>query len=103
MRYTSVIAIISLNIRVQTMDFERQRGFLLDGKDPPEKVGCIKESYFLEFMYVDIARDFVGVVFHVLLDSAKGSHNHRDCCCLEPPHFAQPCVFVVGKLFRGFN
>ena len=73
MRYTSVIAIISLNIRVQTMDFERQRGFLL-------------ESYFLEFMYVDIARDFVGVVFHVLLDSAKGSDNHRDCCCLEPPH-----------------
>ena len=67
------------------MDFERQRGFLLDGEDPPEKVGCRKESYFQEFMYVDIARDFVGVVFHVL-DSAKGSHNHRDCSCLKPPH-----------------
>ena len=30
-------------------------------------------------MYVDVARDFVEVVFHVLLDGAKGSHNHRDC------------------------
>ena len=68
------------------MEFGRQRGFLLDGEDPPEKVGCRKESYFLEFMYVDVARDFVGVVFHVLLDGAKGSHNHRDCCCFEPPH-----------------
>ena len=76
--------IFSLNIRIQTMDFGRQRGFLLDGEDLPEKVGCRKESYFLEFMYVDVARDFVGVVFHVLLDGAKGSHNHWDCCCLSP-------------------
>ena len=52
----------------------------------PEKVGCRKESYFLDFMYVDVARDFVGVIFHVLLDGAKGSHNHRDCCCFQPPH-----------------
>ena len=58
------------------MDFGRQRRFLLDGEDPAEKVGCRKESNFLEFMYVDVARDFVGVVFHVLLDGAKGSHNH---------------------------
>ena len=28
-------------------------------------------------MNVDVARDFVGVVFHVLFDGAKGSHNHR--------------------------
>ena len=36
-------------------------------------------------MYVEcVARDFVGVVFHVLLDGAKGSHNHWDCCCLSP-------------------
>ena len=34
------------------MDFGRQRGLLLDRKDQPEKVGCRKESYFLEFMYV---------------------------------------------------
>ena len=68
------------------MDFRRQRGFLLDGENPPEKVGCRKESYFLEFMHVDVARDFVGVVFHVPLDGAKGSHNHRDCCCFEAPH-----------------
>ena len=38
------------------MDFGRQRGFLLDGEDSPEKVGSRKESYFLEFMYVDVAR-----------------------------------------------
>ena len=42
-------------------------------------------SYFLEFMYVDNARDFVGVVLHVLLDGAKGFHNHWDGCCFEPP------------------
>ena len=87
------------------MDFGRQRGFLLDGEDPPEKVGCRKESYFLEFMYVDVARDFVGVVFHVLLDGAKGSHNHRNCCCFEPPHSLNLDfqAFVFGKLFRGFD
>ena len=68
------------------MEFGRQRRFLLDGKDLPENMGCRKESYFLGFMYVDVARDFVGVVFHVLLDGAKGSHNHRGCCCFEPPH-----------------
>ena len=51
-------------------------GFLLDGEDPPKKVGCRKKSYFLEFMNIDFARDFVGVVFHVLVDGAKGSHNH---------------------------
>ena len=50
------------------MDFGRQRGFPLDGEDPPEKMGCRKKSYFLEFFYADVARDFVGVVFHVLLD-----------------------------------
>ena len=66
------------------MDFGRQRGFLLDGEDLPEKVGCRKESYFLEFMYVDVARDFVGVAFHVLLDGAKSSHNNRDCFVLSP-------------------
>ena len=45
-------------------------GFLLDGEDPPKKVGFRKKSYmyFLEFMNIDVARDFVGVVFHVLLD-----------------------------------
>ena len=36
-------------------------------------------------MYVDNARDFVGVVLHVLLDGAKGFHNHWDGCCFEPP------------------
>ena len=88
------------------MDFGGQRGFLLEGEDPPEKVGCRKESYFLEFMCVDVARDFVGVVFHVLLDGAKGSHNHPDCSsCFEPPHplYLDFQVFVFVKLFRGFD
>ena len=67
------------------MDFERQRGFLLDGEDPPENVGCTKESYFLAFMYVDVARDCV-VVFHVLFNGAKGSHNQRHSCCFELTH-----------------
>ena len=40
---------------------------------------CRKESYFLEFMYADAARDFVGALVHVLLDGAKGSNNHWDC------------------------
>ena len=87
------------------MDLRRQRAFLLDGEDPPQKVGCRKESYFLEFMYVDVATDFVGAVSHVLLDGAKGSHNHRDCCCFEPPHSLNLhfLVFVFGKLLRGFD
>ena len=56
-------------------------------------------------MYVDVARDFVGVVLHVLLDGVKGSHNHRDCCCFEPPHSLDLDfqVFVFVKLFRGFD
>ena len=87
------------------MDFGRQRGFLLDGEAPPEKVGCRKESYFLKFMKVDVARSFVGVVLHVLLDGAKVSHNHWDCCSIEPPHSLNLDfqVFVFVKLFRGFD
>ena len=87
------------------MDFGRQRGFLLDVEDRPEKMGCRKESYFLEFMYVDVARDFIGVVFHVLLGGAKGSHNHQDCCSFEPPHLRNLDfqVYVFGRLFRRFD
>ena len=77
--------IFSLNIRVQTKNFGRQRGFLLDGEDPPEEVGCRKESYFLEFMYVDVARDFAAVV--LLPHSLNFDFQ----------------VFVFVKLFRGFD
>ena len=48
------------------MDFGRQRGFLLDGEDLSEKVGCRKESYFQEFMYVDIARDFAIIIIIII-------------------------------------
>ena len=85
--------IFSLNLRVQTVDFVRQRGFPLDGEDPPEKVGCKEESYFLKFMYVDVARDFVGVVVHVLLDGAKDSHNHRNGCRFAQPRFPSLYLF----------
>ena len=47
------------------------------------KMGCRKKNFFLEFMYVDVARDFVGVVFHVLLDGAKGSHNSGNVVVLS--------------------
>ena len=86
------------------MDFGRKREFRLDGEDPPEKVSCRKESYFLEFMYVDVVRDFVTVVFNVLLDGARGFHNYRDCC-FEPPHSFNldfQVFLVFFKLFRGF-
>ena len=84
------------------MDFWRQRGFPLDGEYSPEKAGFRKESHFVEFMYV--ARDFVGVVFHVLY-CAKGSHSHCGCCCFEFPQMLNldfP-VYVFVKLSRGFG
>ena len=49
------------------MDFGRQRGFLLDGEDPPEEVGCRNKSYFLEFMYVDVARDFAIIIIIIII------------------------------------
>ena len=97
--------IFSLNIPVQTMDFGKQRGFLLDGEDPPEKVGCRKESYFLEFMYVDVTREFVGVVFHVLFDGAKGPITTGTVVVLSL-HICLSLdfqVLVFLKLFRGFG
>lgn len=93
--------IFSLNIRVQTMDFGRQRGFPYEGEDLPEKVGCRKES-FLEFMYIVVDRDFVGVVFHDLLDDANGPHNHWHCCCFEPPHSLN-LDFQVFVLMLSFS
>ena len=46
----------------------------------------------------------VGVVFYVLLDGAKGSHNHWDCCCFEPPHslnldISKSLYILLLKLF----
>ena len=54
------------------------------------------KSYFPEFMYVDVARDFVGIVSHVLLDGGKGSHNHRGCCSFEPFYY---CYYNDVKIF----
>ena len=66
------------------MDFRRQREFLLDGEDLPETVGCGKESYFLEFMYVDVDRDFVRVVFHVLLEVPSAPITSGTVVVLSP-------------------
>ena len=105
-RYASVIASDFLSQYLSpNHGLWKQRGFLLDREDLLEKVDYRKESYLLEFMNVDAARKFGGVVFHVLLDGAKGSHNHPDCCCFKPPcslnlNFQ---VFVFVKLFCGFD
>ena len=65
------------------MDFKRKRGFLLDGEDLLRRWAVERRVIFWSScIYVVVARDFAGVVFHVLLDDAKGSHNHQDCCCL---------------------
>ena len=86
-RYASVIASDFLSQYLSpNHGLWKQRGFLLDREDLLEKVDYRKESYLLEFMNVDAARNFGGVVFHVRLDGAKGSHNHPDCCCFKPPH-----------------
>ena len=43
----------------------------------------------------------VVVVFHILLDGAKGSYNHRDYCCFEPPNslnlYFQVFLFVASS------
>ena len=93
-----IIIIFSLNTRVQTMDFGRQRGFLLYGEDPPEKVGYRKESYFLEFMYVDVAGDFVGVVFHVLLDGVVLSLHIRSTSISKSLYFVSFSVVLTEVL-----
>ena len=43
----------------------------------------------------------VVVVFHILLDGAKRSNNHRDCCCFEVPNslnlYFQVFLFVTSS------
>ena len=83
------------------MDFRRQRGFLLDGEDPPEKVGCRKESYFLEFMYVDVARNFFVLSFLIV---PRAPITTRTVIVLSP-HIRSSSISksVFGKFFRGFD
>ena len=52
-----------------------------------------------------LAGFLVRVVFYDLLDGAKGSHNHRDCCCFEPAHSLNLDfqVFAFVNLFHGFD
>ena len=54
--------------------------------------------FWSSYIYVNVSRDFVVVVSHILLDGAKGSHNHRDRCCFEPPHSpAQARSILISK------
>ena len=43
----------------------------------------------------------VVVVFYILFDGAKGSYNHRDSCCFEPPNslnlYFQVFLFVTSS------
>ena len=71
------------------MDFGRQEDFFLMERTRLRRWAAERRVIFWSSFNVDVARDFVGVVFHVLLDGAKGSHNHRDCCCFKPPKFDQ--------------
>ena len=71
--------IFSLKITVQTWTFggkEARVKFLLGGAVPPEKVGCRKESYFLEFMHVDVAKDLLLLLLLLLLREFKVQTDH---------------------------
>ena len=77
-------------------------GFLLDGKDPPKKVGCRKRSYFLDFVNIDVARDFVGVVFHVLLMVPRAHITTGTVIVLSPTSISKS-LYLIVKLFHGFG
>ena len=67
---------------------------------PPEKVGGRKEHYFLEFMYVDVARDFVDVAFHAFLDDTEGSNKHRNCLSTSISKSLYLLSFSVARRLR---
>ena len=58
------------------MDLGRQRGILLDGEDPPKKVGCRKNSYFLEFMNVAVLLLLL-LLLLLLVVVKKASHKAK--------------------------
>ena len=51
------------------MGFGRQRGFLLDGEDPPEKVGCRK------LCYLQVKSRFKKLLKPISTMSSSQSHN----------------------------
>ena len=91
--------IFSLDIRVQTMDFGRQRGFHLMERTHLRR--WVVERRVVFWSSCMLMLPGVVVVFHILLDGAKGSHNHRDCCCFELPNslnlYFQVFLFVTSS------
>ena len=76
--------ILETVLEIDNIFFDRQRGFLLEGEDPPEKVGCRKKTYFLEFMYVDVARDYYYYYYcyyYYYYYHYYYYRRHRRCCC----------------------
>jgi len=65
-------------------------------------VGGRKEICFLEFMYLDVAGDFVDVQLSMpfLMVPRAPITTHQNCCCFEPPHslYLDFQIFVCGKL-----
>ena len=47
-------------------------------------MGFRKKGYFLELMNVDVARDFVGIVFHVLLTVPRAPKTTGTVVVLSP-------------------
>ena len=76
--------IFSLNIRVRTMAFGRQRRFYLMERTHLRRWAVERRVVFWSSCILMLPG--VVVVFHILLDGAKSSYNHRDYCCFEPPN-----------------
>ena len=91
--------IFSLKIRVQTMDFGRQRGFYLMERTDLRRWAVERRVVFWSSCVLMLPG--VVVVFHILLDGAKRSYNHRDCCCFELPNslnlYFQVFLFVTSS------
>ena len=87
------------------MDFGRQRGLLLDGEDRPEKVGCRKESYFLEFSCMLTLPGILLEEFSMSFLMVPSAPITTGTVVVLSPHIRSTDfqVFVFGKPFRGFD
>lgn len=65
--YINYTSVITSDFLSQHPNPKGKEGFLLDGEDRPEKVGWRKKSCFLEFTYVDVARDFIIIVISIII------------------------------------
>ena len=81
------------------MDFGRQRGFYLMERTDLRRWAVERRVLFWSSCVLMLPG--VVVVFHILLDGAKRSYNHRDCCCFELPNslnlYFQVFLFVTSS------